>query len=204
MTAHTKNGNGGTPQWHTDEMEQQLLQQLGKDHMSVDTIKYLVAAGGKSRVLPLLGQIALGELDGTTCYQRSNAIYVLGMVKDPAAVPYLTALLGHTDVDLQILAVRALGRIGGDQALEPVRRLYNGPRRGAEPGSTGSAKRVLADSLAEALSSPVPPALALEMRDVLQPAPVPAKPHYARKAPPPATSVIPDPTQAAFRSRSHS
>jgi hypothetical protein len=203
MTAQTKNGNGGTRQWHADEMEQQLLQQLGKDHISVETINYLVAAGGKSRVLPILGKIAVGEVEGTSCYERSNAIYILGMMKDPAAVPWLTALLGHTDVDLQILAVRALGRIGGEQALEPVRRLYNGPCRGVDRGTNGEAKQRTADSLAEALTTPIPPALALEMRDVLQ-APMPAlNGHLARKQQPP-TSVAPNPTHAAFRSRARS
>jgi hypothetical protein len=73
-------------------MEQQLLQQLGKDHISVETIRYLSSAGGKNRVLPILGQIAVGEVEGTTCYERSNAIYVLGMLKDPAAVPWLTTI----------------------------------------------------------------------------------------------------------------
>jgi hypothetical protein len=194
MKGHAKNGNG-TPQWPTDDMERQLLQQLGKDHISVDTINYLVAAGGKRRVLPILGQIALGEVEGAGCYERSNAIYVLGMMKDPAAVPWLTTLLTHSDVDLQILAVRALGRIGGEQALEPVRRMYNGPRRCVD-GAT-EAKPGPVDTLADAVSAPIPPALALEMRDVLQPAS--ANGTLARKPPlgPPANR--PDPTQAAFR-----
>jgi hypothetical protein len=203
MTAHIKNGNGGPRQWHADEMEQQLLQQLGKDHISVETINYLIAAGGKNRVLPILGKIAVGEIEGTSCYERSNAIYVLGMMKDAAAVPWLTALLGHADVDTQILAVRALGRIGGEQALEPVRRLYNGPRRGLDHVTDGEAKHVAADSLAGAISTPIPPALALEMRDVLQ-APLPAlNGHLARKHQPP-PSAAPNPTHAAFRSRARS
>jgi hypothetical protein len=160
----------------------------------VDTINYLVAAGGKRRVLPILGQIALGEVEGAGCYERSNAIYVLGMMKDPAAVPWLTTLLTHSDVDLQILAVRALGRIGGEQALEPVRRMYNGPRRCVD-GAT-EAKPGPVDTLADAVSAPIPPALALEMRDVLQPAP--ANGTLARK-PSPTPPPLPDPTQAAFR-----
>lgn len=202
MKGHAKNGNGGTPQWPSDEMEQQLLQQLGKDHISVDTINYLIAAGGKRRVLPILGKIAQGEVEGTECYERSNAIYVLGMMKDPAAVPWLTPLLVNPDVNLQILAVRALGRIGGEQALEPVRRMYNGPRRWVDQDRKDAAKPGTADELTEAISSPIPPALALEMRDVLHPHPangtLPRKPPVA---PPPA---IPDPTQAAFRSRARS
>jgi HEAT repeat protein len=148
----------------------------------------------------LLGKIALGEIEGVSCYERTNAIYVLGMMKDPAAVPWLTTLLCHSDLDLQILAVRALGRIGGDQALEPVRRMYNGPRRGLEQGTNGETKHFAADSLAEALTTPIPPALALEMRDVLGQPLAAANEHLARKQAP--RAAIPDPAQAAFRSRS--
>jgi hypothetical protein len=203
MKGHAKNGNGGTPRWPADELEQQLRQQLGKDHISVETIRYLSAAGGKNRVLPLLGRIAVGEVAGTTCYERSNAIYVLGMMKDPAAVPWLTTVLGEPDVDLQILAVRALGRIGGDQALEPVRRLYNGPRRCVDGAPGGEAKPAVADGLAETLSTPIAPALALEMRDVLRPPASNGDGTLPRKQPSP-PPAFPDPAQAAFRSRARS
>lgn len=147
--------------WNADELQQQVLQQLGKDHINTDTIRHMVAAGGKQEVLPVLGELAQGAVPGETHYEQANAIYVLGMIKDPAAVHWLEPLLGRASEDLQILAVRALGRIGGDAALAPVRRLYNG--REPNGAANGAALELSADSLGE----PVPPALALEMRDAL-------------------------------------
>jgi hypothetical protein len=68
-------------------------------------------------------------------------------------VPWLTAILDAPDPALQMPAVRALGRIGGEGALAPVRRHYNAPA--PEPGTAPS-------------SPPPPPALAQEMRAALQ------------------------------------
>ena len=154
-----------TPRWSADELTEQLLHQLNKDHIETDTIQRIVrAAGGKKSLVPLLGNIASGAAPGESWYEQSNAIYVLGMMKDPAAIPWLTRLLGTADIDLQILAVRALGRIGGDQALEPVRRLYNAPqtveKKIQSPAANGAAHPT-------AVPCSVPPALALEMRQVL-------------------------------------
>jgi hypothetical protein len=105
---------------------------------------------------------------------------------------------------MQILAVRALGRIGGEHALEPVRRLYNGPRRCVDHAPNGEAKSAVADGLAETLSTPIPPALALEMRDVLRPSAPSPNGALVRKQPAPPPSTFPDPAQAAFRSRARS
>jgi hypothetical protein len=154
------------PRWNADELIEQLHRQLNKDHIERDTIRWMVqAAGGKKSLVPLLGSIASGAEPGESWYEQANAIYVLGMMKDPAAIPWLTRLLGTADIDLQILAVRALGRIGGDQALEPVRRLYNAPqtveKKIQPPAANGAAHP-------SALPCPVPPALALEMRQVLE------------------------------------
>lgn len=162
-----------TPRWSADELTEQLLHQLNKDHIGTETIQRMVrAAGGKKSLVPLLGSIAGGAAPGETWYEQANAVYVLGMIKDPAAIPWLTRLLGTADIDLQILAVRALGRIGGDQALEPVRRLYNAPqtveKKIAPPAANGTP--------APAVPCPVPPALALEMRQVLDQAEHPPAP----------------------------
>jgi hypothetical protein len=163
-----------TPRWGDDELTEQLLHQLNKDHIGAETIQRMVrAAGGKKSLVPLLGHIASGEEPGESWYEQANAIYVLGMMKDPAAIPWLTHLLGTADIDLQILAVRALGRIGGDQALEPVRRLYNAPQtveKKIEPPAANGAGHT------PAVPCPVPPALALEMRQVLDQAGQPPAP----------------------------
>src|SRR5215212_2105003 len=130
----TRQVKDNSPRWSAGELQQQLLQQLNKDHINMETIQRLVkAAGGKKSILPLLGSIASGTMPDETWYEQANAIYVLGMIKDPAAIPWLTSLLGDDDADLQVLAVRALGRIGGDQALEPVRQLYNAPHPAPKP-----------------------------------------------------------------------
>src|SRR5438034_4305142 len=121
---------------HTAGLTQQLLHQLGQDHINLDAIRQLATAAGKRRLLPLLGQIATGALPDETSYHQANAIYTLGMMRDPAAVPWLAPLLDVPDPDVQVLAVRALGRIGGEEALEPVRRRYNRP---AEPSPTPEA-----------------------------------------------------------------
>jgi hypothetical protein len=91
-------------------------------------------------------------------------------------------LLGSADMDMQILAVRALGRIGGDQALEPVRRLYNAPHS-AEKKPLAPAARANAAPGAEPQPCLVPPALAVEMREVLKAdqAPLTSR-HAARKS----------------------
>lgn len=114
---------------------------LGKDHLGPDVIRTLAALGDE--VVPALGAIATGTRPAPA-YERENAIYVLGMIGRDGAVDYLTQVLWTPDLNLQVLAARALGRIGSPPALAELRRLYNG-----------------------AVPRPLPPALAMELREVL-------------------------------------
>jgi HEAT repeat protein len=52
---------------------------------------------------------------------RAAAVEGLGALRDQRAVGKLTPLL--SDPDLRLAAIRALGRIGGDEALEPLQQL---------------------------------------------------------------------------------
>ena len=141
-----------------------LLHQLGKDHLNSGAIRQLLSSEGRDPVLSGLARIAAGSTPEVTSYIQANAIYALGMIGDPAALPTLLGLLDESDPDLQVLVVRALGRIGGEQALEPVRRLYNGPPAPTDKAAPASPPI----AAAPAPQCHVAPALALEMQAALR------------------------------------
>jgi hypothetical protein len=115
---------------------------LQKDHVGPDVIHAIEHMDAD--VVDLLGGIATATRPANS-YQRENAVYVLGMLGRHDAIVYLERLLGSPDLNLRVLAARALGRIGTPAALAPLRRLYNGT----------------------AGCGTLPPALALELRDIL-------------------------------------
>jgi len=51
-------------------------------------------------------------------YVVRNAVFILGEIRHPSAIPHLEPLLGHNDVRVGREAIRALARIGGPQALD--------------------------------------------------------------------------------------
>jgi|SRR5579859_2132475 len=158
-----------------------VLKLLGKDHLGPDVIQGLASMGGE--IIPLLGSVATGERPADP-YQQENALYVLGMLGQDSAVPALARVLWGSDPNLQLLAARALGRIGSPAALAELRRLYNGYQApaadgldagpDADPGATlpapdqpAAVRRALAGWGQPAAPRPMPPALALELRDIL-------------------------------------
>jgi len=56
---------------------------------------------------------------------RKSAIYALGRLKDPNAVPPLIDHLSDPDPHLRTRAVEALGEIGRNEAYEPIRKLVS-------------------------------------------------------------------------------
>ncbi len=164
-----------------------VLQLLGKDHLGPEVIHSLAALDG---VVPLLGRIATGA-QAANCYERENAIYALGMIGAEAAVPDLAHVLWQGEPNSQLLAARALGRIGNPAALAELRRLYHGtaaadltppaplPYEGrgesvtpriAEPSGawqTSIHRASNGHSGLPAPAHPLPSAVALELRDIL-------------------------------------
>lgn len=166
-----------------------MLQLLGKDHLGPEVIQSLAALDG---VVPLLGRVATGD-HPAGCYERENAIYALGMLGADAAVPDLARVLWSSDASSQLLAARALGRIGSPAALAELRRLYHGtaaadltpptplPHEGrGEPASValriaerGGAGQTSPTGSGDGYAGlprpahPLPSAVALELRDIL-------------------------------------
>jgi len=148
---------------------------LGKDHLGPDVVHTIERMG--DGVIPMLGTIATGEQPADE-YERENAIYVLGMIGQDQAVDYLSRVLWSPDLNLQVLAARALGRIGSPEALAELQRLYKGYRLPAPipappTAADSDATRPAADRVKEparrALPRPIPAPLALELRDILGP-----------------------------------
>ncbi len=166
-----------------------VLHLLGKDHLGPEVIHSLAALDG---VGPLLGQVATG-VQPASCYERENAIYALGMLGADTAVPDLARVLWSSDPNSQLLAARALGRIGSPAALAELRRLYHGTaaadltppaplpyegRGGQAPpvpriAESGGAWQTSTHGASDghggmpAGTRPLPSAVALELRDIL-------------------------------------
>ena len=54
-------------------------------------------------------------------HRRQDAAYVLGEMRDPAAVAALRLAMHNPDGLLRLISVQALGKIGGDDAVETLR-----------------------------------------------------------------------------------
>lgn len=68
--------------------------------------------------LPLL----LKELKSATAEMRYEAAAACGELREEAAVPHLVRLTGDSDTEVQLAAIQALGKIGGSQAKEALKR----------------------------------------------------------------------------------
>jgi HEAT repeat protein len=55
-------------------------------------------------------------------HRRQDAAYVLGMMKDPAAVPQLCVAMHNPDPLLRMIIVEALGKIGDPGGVETLRK----------------------------------------------------------------------------------
>ncbi|MHC4514054.1 MAG: M28 family peptidase [Planctomycetota bacterium] len=103
------------------------------------------------RALGFRGEARAGELivpflDSKDSALRSDAVSAAGRLKAKAAVPALIRLAGKG----QRGAVRALGDIGGDDALDAVRAAYKNPKQRAEAVSALARLRAF-DDLAKGL-----------------------------------------------------
>ena len=96
------------------------------------------------RWLPVL----LEELASTDAEVRYEAA-ACGELGDAEAVPQLTRLTGDPDVEVQIAAIQALGRIGGREAKKHLKRCL------AHPGQAVHEAAELALDEAEAAESPL-------------------------------------------------
>ncbi len=67
----------------------------------------------------MLGAIATGERPASA-YERENAVYVLGMLGQDSAVDPLARVLWDSNLNTQVLAARALGRITGRVDVEDM------------------------------------------------------------------------------------
>ena len=76
-----------------------------------------VYAMGKNCDLAWL-QILLPELNSDTAELRYEAAVACGELGEEDAVPRLVELTEDADADVQLVAVQALGRIGGSEAKE--------------------------------------------------------------------------------------
>jgi len=79
-----------------------------------------VAALGKSEIDFLL-EMAKGNAGGVSPYQRRNAVLLIGLLKPENAVGAVAGLLKNKDAGLRVYAIRALGRIGTEDASQALR-----------------------------------------------------------------------------------
>lgn len=153
-----------------------VIKLLGKDHIGPDVIRTIAGMG--EDVIAVLGAVATGERPASA-YERENAVYVLGMLGQDSAVDPLARVLWDPNLNTQVLAARALGRIGhrgNQEALDLLRRVYNGywgpsadEPEAARPAadSPGGARVNLRSWAGQTTPTPLPPALAMEIRDIL-------------------------------------
>ena len=111
--------------------------------------KNLVQLNTSREALCLIGEPARDRLvfilrEGHL-HRRQDAAFVLGMMRDPAAVPALSLALHNPDGLLRMLCVQALGKIGGPEAREVLVNALRDP----EPKIAHEAQKGL-DSIAAA------------------------------------------------------
>ena len=88
--------------------------------------KNLVQLNTAREALVIIGEPARERLvfilgEGHT-HRRQDAAFVLGMMKDPAAVKPLCLAMHHPDPLLRMIAAEALGKIGDPAAIDTLRR----------------------------------------------------------------------------------
>ncbi len=95
-----------------------LIQRLQtKNIVQLDTTRdalVLIGPPARDRLIFVLKE---GHL-----HRRQDAAYVLGMMKDPAAVPQLCIAMHNPDPLLRMIVVEALGKIGDPSAEDTLRR----------------------------------------------------------------------------------
>jgi HEAT repeat protein len=75
-------------------------------------------------------------------HRRQDAAYVLGMMKDPAAVPQLCIAMHNPDPLLRMIIVEALGKIGDPAATDTLRRAVGDVDNSVATAARKSLKKV--------------------------------------------------------------
>jgi len=72
--------------------------------------------------------ILLDELTSANAEMRYEAATACGELEAEAAVPHLSRLIDDADTEVQLAAIQALGKIGGNEAKKGLKRCLNHPR----------------------------------------------------------------------------
>lgn len=81
----------------------------------------------KAAVDPLLNPHSMEEAESSYALQaQAKALTELGLIKDPSAVSFLREVLNHSDQNLRILSVKALGAIGSSTARTALQQASTG------------------------------------------------------------------------------
>jgi hypothetical protein len=127
-------------------IEEQVLYALDQDEISTKVIERFRYNG--EDWWAVARKVVSGDLKASD-YQLSNAVYVLGKLGDPKAVPVLEKALSHADTKVRIGGLRALGRIPSPESSAVLNRFLEKKQLGrvealaavdavAKAGSRGS------------------------------------------------------------------
>lgn len=95
-----------------------LIEQLQtKNIVQLDTVRSALVFIGPAARDRLIYIVREGHV-----HRRQDAAYVLGLMKDPVAVPPLCGALQNPDALLRKIIVEALGKIGDPSAVDTLRR----------------------------------------------------------------------------------
>ncbi|MBN2019237.1 MAG: HEAT repeat domain-containing protein [Sedimentisphaerales bacterium] len=91
------------------------------------------------------------QLHSDNTHRKSNAVYMLGKIKDAESVPDLIRALEDSDSDVRWSAADALGEIGDNSVAEPLRNLLYDPAEYARKSATDALKQINAPVTADEL-----------------------------------------------------
>lgn len=95
-----------------------LIQRLDtKNIVQLDTTRDALVLVGPTARDRLIFVLKEGHL-----HRRQDAAYVLGLMKDPVAVPQLCIAMHNPDPLLRMIVVEALGRIGDPAGIDTMRK----------------------------------------------------------------------------------
>lgn len=101
----------------TDKIDYLISQLDTRNLRRLVMVREALVAAGK----PAVKAMIFVHTDKQSVHRRQDVTYVLGEAGDPEAVPVLIDALRDTDPLLRQLAAEALGKIGDEQAAEPLR-----------------------------------------------------------------------------------
>jgi len=75
-------------------------------------------------------------------HRRQDAVFVLGMMSDPLAVPPLCVAMHNPDPLLRLIIVEALGKIGDPSASDTLRKALGDPDKAVADAARKSLKKL--------------------------------------------------------------